>query len=88
MPFGYDQAMTQIQLTLPEDEADWLAAQAAAVGLTPEALVIKMVAQERAAIDALKSLLAEGMASGDYLDPDEAYFAELRAKVAARTAAE
>jgi hypothetical protein len=82
---GQDQVQIQVQVTLvqvtlADDEADWLTAQAAALGLTPEALVIRMVAEERCAVERLRSLIVAGPASGDCQPADEVT-ARLRARV-------
>jgi hypothetical protein len=75
-------------ISLSEDEAAWLAQQAAAQGMTPETLVLKMLEDERQSLERLRALIDEGVASGDFIDADDAYFAELRARIGTRTAAE
>lgn len=81
--------MATMNVSLPDEMKAWVEARAKAEGYaTSSEYVRAMIRQRKNAVEKLAALIQEGIDSGDYGEADEAYFDGLRARIAARTAAE
>lgn len=81
--------MATMNISLPDDMKDWVDAQAKSQGYASNSEYVRaMIRERRDAIERLRALVLEGIASGDPQPADEAYFASLRATIKSKAAAE